>query len=447
MKVNARLRLQILIQNSLFVALLLGIVAAVIYLTQDLTTQWDLTQSKRNTLSQASIDTLGQITSPIEITAFATTDAEGDLRRPIQDFIAPYQHAKEDISLTFVDPRVDPAAAQQAGVRVNGELVVELNGRRDNLRTLTEQELTNMLVRLMRTSERLVNTLDGHGEGKMEGRANFDLGDLGRKLTARGFRTGIVNFAVAQDIPHNTSVLVIAAPRVDLLPGEARRIRRYLEEGGNLLWLIDHDSLRGMETVADFLGLDLIDGVAIDPAAGAQRLPASFSLAFAYGEHPITDPMNINTVFPYARRIDIQNSSDFRFTPLVEVAQQGWLETSGLKNASFDKNEDLRGPITVAGALERDVRDKKQRVVVVGSARAFSNEYIGSLGNMDLGVNIINWLSGDDSLISIEPKTRVDMTLEMSRPVMAAIGFGFLIFAPVGLLVAGGVIWWRRRRS
>ena len=66
---------------------------------------------------------------------------------------------------------------------------------------------------------------------------------------------------------------------------------------------------------------------------------------------------------------------------------------------------------------------------------------------MDLGVNIINWLSGDDSLISIEPKTRVDMTLEMSRPVMAAIGFGFLIFAPIGLLVAGGVIWWRRRRS
>lgn len=447
MKINARLRLQILIQNSLFVVLLVGITGVIIYLAQDVKTSWDLTQSKRNTLSQATVDTLKQITQPIHITAFATTDAEGDLRQPINDFITPYQRTKGDITLSFVDPREDPMAAREAGIRVNGELVVELGGRKDNLRTLNEQELTNLLVRLMRTSERSVNALDGHGEGKLDGGGNFDLGDLGKKLAARGFRSGVINFAVAQDIPHNTSVLVVAAPRVDLLAGEAKRIRRYLEQGGNLLWLVDYDSLHGMDAVADYLGLDLIDGVVIDPRAGAQRLPASFSIAFAYGEHPVTNPMSINTVFPYARRIAVHEGSEFHFTSLVEVAEQGWLETSSLKGASFDENEDLRGPITVVGALERDVGNKRQRVVVVGSSRALTNEYIGSLGNMDLAMNIVNWVAGDDSLISIEPKTRIDMTLEMSRPMMAIIAFGFLIILPIALLGASGAIWWRRRRS
>ena len=152
--------------------------------------------------------------------------------------------------------------------------MVEVNNRSEKLDTLNEQELTNLLVRLMRSSEHLVMALDGHGEGRLNKPANYDLGDLGAKLEAQGFRTGSVNFAVAQDIPDNASVLVIASPRVDLLPGEVNRIKRYLEKGGNLLWLVDYDSVRGMGAIADFLGLDLIDGVIVDPAAGAQKAAA-----------------------------------------------------------------------------------------------------------------------------------------------------------------------------
>ena len=138
MKINARFRLQVLVQNSLFVVLLITIVGSILYLTKDVKTQWDLTQSKRNTLSQASVEVLNEISGPVTITAFATTrDAEGNLRQLIQDFIAPYQRAKENISLTFVDPREDPARAKQAGVRVDGEMVVEVNNRSENLDTLT----------------------------------------------------------------------------------------------------------------------------------------------------------------------------------------------------------------------------------------------------------------------------------------------------------------------
>ena len=448
MKINARFRLQVLVQNSLFVVLLVAIVASILYLTRDVKTQWDLTQSKRNTLSQASINVLDEVSGPITITAYATTqDAESDLRKLIQDFITPYQRAKDDLSLTFVDPREDPARAKQAGVRVNGELVVEVNGRSENLDTLNEQELTNLLVRLMRSAERLVTALDGHGEGKLDGRANFDLGDLGNQLAAKGFRTGSVNLAVAQDVPDNSALLLIAGPRVDLLPGEVNRIKRYLEKGGNLLWLADYDSLRGMDAVAEFLGLDLIDGVVIDPAAGRLQLPGAFALASGYGEHPITQRSTLTTVFPYARRIAANEDSAFRYTPLVEAAAGGWLETNGLSNAEFDRDSDIRGPIAVSAALERDVGNSTQRVVVIGTGKGLSNEYIGLLGNMDLGINVMNWLAGDDSLITIQPKSRIDLTLELSRGAMAAMGFGFLILLPVGLLVAGGMIWWRRRQS
>ena len=117
------------------------------------------------------------------------------------------------------------------------------------------------------------------------------------------------------------------------------------------------------------------------------------------------------------------------------------------QRAEFNRDSDIRGPIAVSAALERDVGNTKQRVVVIGTGKGLSNEYVGLLGNMDLGINIMNWLAGDDSLITIQPKSRIDLTLELSRGELAAIGFGFLIFLPIGLLLAGGMIWWRRRKS
>jgi hypothetical protein len=331
---------------------------------------------------------------------------------------------------------------------MNGELVIEYNGRNEHLTNLTEQELTNLLVRLARSSERQVMSLDGHGERKLDGRGNYDLGEFGNQLVAKGFKTAALNLAQAQDVPDNLSVLIIAGPRVDLLPGEAGKIRRWVEKGGNLLWLIDNDSLRGLQALADVLGLELISGTVVDPRAGGLNLPATFALASGYRPHRITENFATTSVFPYARRIAANEGTKWHFQPLVEAAQSGWLETGAINdNVAFDRNRDIRGPIVVAAALERDLGSRKQHVVVAGTGEFLSNQYVGLLGNLDLGVNMVNWLAGDEALITVQPRTRSDLSLELSRAGLALIGIGFLVVLPLVFLVAGGVIWWRRRKA
>lgn len=449
MKLNRKLRLQLLIQNGLFVVLLVGLAMAIVWVTKDIKTQWDLTQGRRNTLSQASIDVLKQVTGPVKVTAYATAqDAEGDARKTVETFLGSYQRAKKDFELTFVDPREQPQKAQAAGVRANGELVVEYNGRSEHLTSLTEQDLTNLLLRLVRSAERQVAYLDGHGERKLDGRANHDLGDLGAQLRVKGFKTASLNLAVAQEVPDNVAVLIIASPRVDLLSGEAIKIKHWIEKGGNLLWLIDTDSLHGLQEIADELGLSLMAGTVIDPDAAGNKLPATFALATGYGPHRITQNSTMTSVFPYARRIAKSEGSKWSFAPLVEVARGGWLETGPLdNNVAFDAKKDVRGPIVVAAALERSIGERKQRVVVTGSGHFLANQFIGTLGNLDLGVNMLNWLAGDDALITVQPRTRSDLTLELTRSGLALVGFGFLLVLPLALLVAGGVIWWRRRKA
>jgi ABC-type uncharacterized transport system involved in gliding motility auxiliary subunit len=155
----------------------------------------------------------------------------------------------------------------------------------------------------------------------------------------------------------------------------------------------------------------------------------------------------LTTAFPFARRIaHAEENKTWRFTPLVEVAQTGWLETSPLGDSvAFDKNRDMPGPITVAAALERAVDGRNQRVIVTGSGHFLSNMSIGLLGNLDLGMNLVNWLAGDDSLVTVQPRALVDGDLQLTRSSLIFIALFFLIALPAFFLFTGGMNWWRRR--
>ncbi len=451
MKASSRLQVQLLIQNGVFAVLLIAAAFLIVWLLRDSRAQWDLTQNQRNTLSKAAVDVLKKMDGPIQVTAYATTqDANlGDIRRLIHDFIEPYQRIKPDLTLRFVDPREDPKGTQAANVRANGELVVEYGKRSEHLTNLSEQSMTNLLQRLTRSQERVVVYLDGHGEPKLDGRANFDLGDFGSQLGNKGFRIQPLNLASAQDVPQNASLLVIATPRTELLKGEVDKLRRYLERGGNLLWLIDQDPLHGLQPLGETLGLQLTPGLVVDPTAAELRVAPTIALATSYGVHPITDSFSLNTAFPFVRQIATKpDNGDWHATPLVEVAQRGWVETGDPgKDLRFDKDREVHGPVVVAVALERKVKDKDQRIVVVGTSQFLSNQFVGLLSNLDLGTNMLNWLSQDENLITVQPRPRVDSQLNLGRIGLAVIGLGFLLLLPAAFLVTGGMVWWRRRKA
>jgi ABC-type uncharacterized transport system involved in gliding motility auxiliary subunit len=132
MKLTRQVRLRMALQNGVFVLLIVVLAGLAAMAAREARTQWDLTSSRRNTLSNASIEVIRKIDGPVEVTAYATPqDARyGDLRKLIRDFIARYQRAKPDIKLEFIDPREQPKAARR-GVQANGELVIEHRGRRE----------------------------------------------------------------------------------------------------------------------------------------------------------------------------------------------------------------------------------------------------------------------------------------------------------------------------
>ncbi|HXZ96614.1 MAG TPA: DUF4350 domain-containing protein [Burkholderiales bacterium] len=449
MQIDKKLRVQLLLQSSLFTLLLIGAVVLLSIIARDHRMQWDISWNDRNSLTQASVNVLKQLHGPLTITAFATQqDAQlGDIRRLIRDFMQPYLRVKPDIRLEFVDPADQPKLTRDAGVQVNGEMVVKFGAKSEHLTALNEQTFTNLLMRLARAQQRLVMQIEGHGERKINGKANYDLGEFAKQLAAKGFQTAELNLALVQEVPDNASVLVVTQPQVDWLPGEIAKLISYLNKGGDLLWLIDQEPLHGLQTLADMLKLKLTAGVVIDPAAQELNAPATWALATSYGKHPITKDFDLITVFPLAREVGVDQNQDWQVTKLIEVAQRGWVEIGKPdETARFDKKLDTAGPVTIGIALTRQIKRREQRVVVIGSGAFLANSYLGNAGNLDLGVNIINWLARDEDLITIQPRAASDSNFYLGKTALTIVSVGLLVVMPLIFLVTGGAIWWRRRK-
>lgn len=456
MKKNKINYLRVLIQGHTFIAISIVLITLVGFLSLQFHFFRDVTQDSRNTVSESSINILKQMDGAIYITAFAPEDEV--LRQNIKNFIARYQRTKSDINLSFVNAAKDPKLAQQAKIKAKGgELIIEYQKRSEHLiPPYTEQEVTNVLMRLLRTHSQAVMLLNGHGERRFSSNNNHDFGTFGTKMLENGFNFSTPNLITAANLNKNGAMLIIASPTKNVTPVEVAKIRAYLDDGGNLLWLVDDENLHGLDDIAKYLGLEIAQGTVIDKSAA--EFGGNLKTAFGeqYGDHPVTENFRIRTTFSEARKISAHGTYEngWKVQDLVHVASNGWLETAPLtsesdpKEITFDQEKDVHGPINIALAIERKYGKKGQRVVVVGNANFLSNAFIINSGNLDLGINMVNWLAGEDNLISIQPPILKDGNLNINDESNYKIVFiGFQILLPLGLLVFGVFTWWKRRKA
>ncbi|GAB4355560.1 MAG: hypothetical protein Kow0073_12780 [Immundisolibacter sp.] len=435
------LRLQGLLSLLLFVAAvgLLG------YLAHSYDQRFDWTANGRNSLSEASRQVLDKLPGPVTATVFLRPNPA--LRADIDDLLRRYTAASPRFTVDYVNPDQAPARVKELGIRADGTVVLELDGRREKLEQLDEQAITNALMRLSRSGERRLVFLTGHGERSPDGQANHDLSTFAAALRDQGVQAKRADPATGSDFPTDAT-LVISAPQVALGKGEVAAIERFLDAGGNLLWLLDPGPLQGLEPVAARLGLRLVPGTLIDPVGQVIAGSAHFAVASpdSYRFHQSLSGFEFTTLFPLAVGLEHDDKAPWTATDLIDIAASGWSETGPLNGkVAFDEGQDRRGPFILATAFTRKQGEREQRVVAIGDGDFLSNAYIGNGGNLNLGLNLVNWLTGDDSFVNIPPRVAPDTELTLSRNQSLLIGFGFLFGLPAALAAGGVAVWLRRR--
>ncbi|MDE2460446.1 MAG: GldG family protein [Gammaproteobacteria bacterium] len=460
MRVTRKSRLQLRAQNWGFVVLFLAVIGLVAWLSTRYVYNADWTYGHRNSLSTASVQLLHTLKSPLAFTAYARDNAV--LREAIRRFVGKYQEIKKDTTLTFINPDTNPQAVRSAGITADGELVIGYQGRSQHVTQINEAAVTNAIEGIARAADEYVVFLAGDGERNPLGQHNFDLGDFGTQLEQKGFKLETLNLAATPSIPINTAVLVIAGPQANLLPGAVKLIRDYVERGGNLLWLGDPGPLYGLEPLAQDLGITFAKGTIVDPDSQLFGItnPTVILVAKYNPALAITRDFNTATLFAGATYIRTDAGSGWQSENFLQTLPRSWLETGKLEgDIKFDPaHGDKPGPLTIGVSLTRavkppatskdsDIKSIEQRVAVTGDGDFLSNSYLNNAGNLTLGLNILNWLAHEDSLININAQAAPDRTLALSKSDQSLIGLGFLFLIPLALVACGLIIWSRRRRA
>lgn len=457
MKVSKNIRLQLQVQKIVFIVLLLSVIGLIASLSQKYPLQYDWTAGQRNTISQNSIDLLKSMDYAVTLNVYIQEDVV--LRSAVEEILRRYQREKANFNFKIINPDIDIELAQLDKVTRYGQAVIKYQGRSEVISSLSENVLSSALQRLSYNSERSLVFIEGHAERNPSNNENTGYSQFTSQLISKGIKSSqhhLLKSALADD----TDILVIAAPSKPFLDGELQHIKEHIERGGNLLWLMDPDTnIHNLTEIAELLKIKFIDGIIVDNNINLRKTlgiqhPAMIPV-LDYHPHAITKNISYNTLFPISRGIIVEDNNEWQNTIIAQSLTQSWSESQDLVDGIiFDSNSgDVAGPLAIVVALERPVIDNNQypnkasqRIIISGDSDFLSNSYLGVGANLTLGLNIIDWLGGDDDLITIEIKNAPDTKLLLDDTEILIIGFGFFILLPAGLLFTGLFIWHRRRK-
>ncbi len=276
---------------------------------------------------------------------------------------------------------------------------------------------------------------------------------------SKSLAIGQAPVAASLEVPKSCTVLVIAGPKNDYPAPVVDALKTFVEGGGRALFLLDTPLRLGdseppsenpdLEKLLDDWGVTPNKDLALD-LSGVGRLfgvGPEVPVIVGYESHPITEPLTrVPTAYPLARSLDTKSGGNATLSKLVATTEASVATTSISARGLVDPTKGKKGPLTLAVAATLS-GSPQGRFVVVGTSRAAQNSYAGSrgLGNRDLIVNIVNWLSSDEDLISIRPKAPEDRPLNMTTGRLNATFWLSVVGFPLAVIGFGLMTWWRRR--
>ena len=484
-----------------------GILVAVNLIGLELFGRLDWTDDRVYSLSRASRDLVAGLVDPVTITAYFSDDLPAQLRpnrRYLKDKLDDYRaYGGQNIQYKFVDPSDDEevqAEAMQSGIHPVQVQVVE----KDNVQlknaymgvslqyanqreaipvvqdlSRLEYDLTSAVRRLTRPQKPVAAFLTGHGEPDPMSSMPTIYDELVRnyEVTTHG----------AEDLVGSRSpdVLMVVAPTDTIPEADLQALDEYVMSGGHLGLVVNRvgtdlqvgqaaELSIGLETLLDAYGVSLQPNLVMDEnnsVVTVQRRQGIFNISqqVPYPLLPVATNFNSDNpmvsrlqevLFYFVSAIDTTLSVPDGVTmqPLIwssnrSSVQQGFfmLSPHNSTTASLEGGPYLLAAAytgTFPSAFEPNRTGSPARMVVVGDGDFMNESLLGraARGNVELGLNIVDWLAQDEEYLAIRTKSVAPRALkEVSDGLRPVIKYANMV-GPLLLVLLFGLSRWRRRR-
>lgn len=416
----------------------------------------DTTANKRYSLSAQTAKVVKGLKQNAIIVYFNQTTRFRDGK----DLLDEYRNLSPRVQVDYVDPDKNPELARADGIRDFGTAVVRIGDKHETAKSMDEEGITGAFIRDLKGNTRTVCFVTGSGEHQIDDSDRDGLSQFKSLLAKDEYQTKAVDLLEKSEVPEDCTTLVVAGPTHDYQQPEVDAIKKYVEDGGRAMFLLDPPLQMGRSTIAandelasllDSWGVTLDKDLVLDfnPIGQLAGLGPQVALVTHYASQPIVNDMKGTAIgLPIVRSLEIKSTGKTTVEKLFDSSESS-LATSDLNSSSINIHDpkNKKGPLTLAagGSYETGKPNAQGRFVVIGSSSWVANRFLGFNGNGDLALNAVNWLSSDEDLISIRPKPEDDRRITMTRAQMNRVRLSSQFGLPLFVILSGVAVWWRRR--
>src|SRR5690242_7335889 len=429
----------------------------------------DFTREEAFTPSREAADIVRSLQEPVQVVYFY--QKENAAGRAAVTMLELLERLNPNLSVEAVDIDRNPGRAGAAGVQLYNTAVISTATHHLQVVTTDDREVALGILRALRQRQPVVCFVTGHGEydiDNFEFHTHFEgshthshnsegvglvqmqqhgLGRLRRAIEKLGLEPRKAELRPGQPLPKDCAALIDANPRTPHIPAEADVLRRYLEQGGSYMLLVEPDFAidpRVAAVIAD-AGARVGDGVIVDPQEHYFTDDQMIAIT-RYANHPVTRAQALS-FYPGARPVEPAPRDGVKAVALFASSAKSYVALDRMRYHEAAATAPKRAYSLAVAAEGRLVAGASPyRMIVVGDADFASNSFFPYLANADIVLAGVSWLLREERLPTLKPPVEVLPLVTLTNAEVRWIFILTVILLPGAVALTGLGVWlWRRR--
>lgn len=434
--------------------------------------KFDLTPNKIFSITDATKNVLKNL--DMDVTIYALTD-EAELEndsdgKKVAEILNHYKNDK--VKVKYVDPDKNPSIIEEIAPDdvtdiSKGDFVVKSEKRTKVIKKSdmystsfdyyyytskvtginAEEELTSAIKFVTTDNVPVVYFTTGHDELDVDD--NF--GQIKSYLENNAFEVKTLNLLTEKKVPNDAALIIVGSPKSDLVLDEQVKLKEYLEQGKNAIFLFDPQTknvdLKYFNAILNDYNINVnndkikeTDSTKYVPGNEYMLIPDIPSTASSVIED--IDKLGGYLIMPEARSISIlKNENDY--LTVKTIAQT----SSKAVSTPIAGGENSTGTFNLAVSAEYSNGERNTKILVTGNSVFASDalaSYYGTTGLYFLA-KFLNWMIDISSDTEIPIKEYESSIIDINQLQSQILSVIVVVVIPLIILVIGLIVWLRRR--
>lgn len=324
-----------------------------------------------------------------------------------------------------------------------------------------EGQITSAIAYVTSDDMPVVYEIEGHGETSLSG--NFS-----EVITKANITAQTINLLKYDEIPDDAKAVIINGPTSDFSKDDAAKIISYLQKGGKVLISTTYttEDMTNFKSILEAYQVSLQDGIVVegdkdhyyqqpyyllpDIASGNLTTSASGGYVFAPSAMGMTYPKNEDSTESVDSTED--TTGQITYTPLLTTSDDSYVKQDVANLTTLEKEDgDINGPFTIGLDVQQKVDDDNTTELIIYSCQTMltddADQMVSGSNSALFSDAITNLVSDSGESTTVIPVKSYDTSTLTVNATVTMLGASFgIVVIPVLLLIAGIVIWVKRRK-